>query len=133
MKASGANEMNDRDNGTNGASVRARMFELVGAVPVVQAIHVVARLGIADLLSGGPKRADELAREVGAHGPSLRRLLRFLTDMDIFAEDDNGRFSLTPLAGTLKSGVPGSVRQAALHTGEPCTWRKWGELYHTVM
>src|SRR5262245_58738908 len=114
--------MNDRDNGTNGAGVRARMIELVHAVPAVQATHVVARLGIAGLLSGGRKRADELAREAGAHGPSLRRLLRFLTDMDIFAEDANGCFSLTPLADTLKSGVPGSVRQAALHVGEPWTW-----------
>ncbi len=124
--------MNDHDKETNGASTRARMLELVHAAPTVQAIHVAARLGIADRLAGGPKHAEELAREVGAHGPSLRRLLRFLTDMDIFEEDASGRFALTPLADTLRSG-PGSARGVALHVGEPWTWRKWGELHHTVM
>jgi hypothetical protein len=108
------------------------MVELVHAVPAVQAIHVVARLGVSDVLSRGPRTAEELATEVGAHGPSLRRILRFLTNMDIFAEDAIGRFSLTPLAALLQRGVPGSVHQAALHCGEPWTWRKWGELHHTV-
>jgi len=38
-----------------------------------RALHVAADLGIADLLSDGPKPVAELARTVGAHPQSLYR------------------------------------------------------------
>ena len=38
---------------------------------VSQAIYVAAELGIADRLANGPRRASELALDVGAHDRSL--------------------------------------------------------------
>lgn len=57
------------------------------AIGAAQAIHVAASLGLADLVADGPKTADELAQATKAHGPSLRRLLRALTSLGVFAEN----------------------------------------------
>lgn len=71
-----------------------------------QAIYVAAKLGIADLLSDGPKTDDELASATGAHAFLLYRLLRALASIGIFVEDDCGRFDLTPIAAKLRSDDP---------------------------
>src|SRR5215469_611943 len=72
------------------------LLEMVGtSIFVSNAIMAAARLGIADLLKDGPKRSDELAQAVGANPESLYRLLRALTNVDIFAQNKDGRFQLT--------------------------------------
>ncbi len=40
---------------------RAQLQELIGSMRVTQLIYVAAKLGIADQLTEGPKRIDELA------------------------------------------------------------------------
>lgn len=95
-----------------------------------QAIYVAAKLGIADLVKDGPRASDALAQATGAHAPSLYRLLRMLASAGIFAEDDQRRFGLTPLAQCLVDG-PGSQRAAALMMGEE-HYRSWGELEYSI-
>lgn len=102
------------------------------AFRVTQLIYVAARLRIADLLHDGPRTAEELAQATHAHGPSLYRVLRALAAEGIFAEDEQGRFSMTPLAEPLRTGVPGSQRSTALVFGEPVRWSVWGNLLYTV-
>jgi DNA-binding IclR family transcriptional regulator len=80
----------------------------------LQAISVVAKLGVADLLQEEAKSADELARATGAHARSLYRILRALASVGIFAEDEAGRFHLTPLAGPLRRDAPDSLRNFAI-------------------
>jgi hypothetical protein len=99
---------------------------------VSQALYVAATLGIADLLVGGPRSAEELAERVGAHGPTLYRLLRLLASLGVFAEDDAGRFGLTPLAECLRSDAPGSQRDWALMVCGPSFWSSWGDLLTSV-
>jgi ubiquinone/menaquinone biosynthesis C-methylase UbiE len=98
---------------------------------VSQSIYVAAQLGLADLLKDGARTADELAESTGTHAPTLYRLLRALSSVGIFAEDENNRFSLTPLATALQTG-PGSLRAMILHLGESPSWHAWGELLHSV-
>ena len=95
------------------------LFRMVTSFWVAPAIHVVAVLGIADLLADGPKGADELAQATDTDAPSLGRVLRALTSVGLFIEDDGGRFGLTPLSTHLRRNVPGSVRPAALLFGIP--------------
>jgi hypothetical protein len=97
-----------------------------------QMVYVAAKLGIADHLATGPLTADELAARVGAHPRSLYRLLRALTHVGVFAEDDDRRFRLTPTAELLRSDAPGSLRAFALSYGEPWWWNPWGRLLETV-
>lgn len=99
---------------------------------IAQAIFVAANLGIADLLRNGPRSSEILAEATGAHPRALYRVLRALASVGIFAADDNGRFSLTPLAEPLRSDWPDSVRPFAIMTGSEWIWRSWGEIMHSV-
>ena len=96
-----------------------------------QAVYVAAKLGLADLLTAGPRSADDLAQATNVHAPSLYRLLRALASMGMFAEDATARFSLTPLAECLRSDAPGSQRALAIMSGEE-HFKAWGELLYSV-
>jgi O-methyltransferase domain/Dimerisation domain len=102
-----------------------------GAMPV-QAISTAAKLGIADLLADQPKAAEDLAQATKTDAAALRRLLRTLTSLTIFAEDADGRFLNTPLSDTLRRDHPESVRALAILWGAPFFWRPWGELCAAV-
>ena len=99
---------------------------------VVQSIHVVARLGIADVLGPEPRTADELAEAAQVDAPSLKRILRALTTLGVFAEDTDGRFRHTDMSQTLRAGHPESVRAWALMLGAHFVWRPLGDLYESV-
>jgi SAM-dependent methyltransferase len=99
---------------------------------VVQSIHVVARLGVADALGPEPRTADELAEATQTHAPSLKRVLRALTTLGVFAEDADGRFRHTELSETLRANHPASVRAWALMLGAHFVWRPLGDLYESV-
>jgi hypothetical protein len=77
------------------------------------ALFVVVQLGIADLLSDGPRRSDELALVTGTHAPSLYRLLRALASIGVFIEKKKS-FALTPVSDKLRSDIPGSLRSFIL-------------------
>jgi hypothetical protein len=98
---------------------------------VSQMVHVAAKLGLADRLNDGPKTADELALATGTHARSLYRLLRALASIGVFSEGEGGRFSLTPLAETLRADVPGSQRATVLMmVGQ--FYDAWGDLLGSV-
>ncbi len=96
-----------------------------------QAIHVAAVLGLADLLEDGPRPAEQLAQQCGANPRALYRLLRALASLGIFAEDEQGRFALTPMAGCLRSDVPGSARSLAIMRGQ-WQYEAWGQLLYSI-
>lgn len=113
-------------------SLADRMTGLIFGFWTAKAIHAAAVLGIADHLEGGPKTAAELAGLTGAHGPSLYRLLRAVASVGIFEEDDRGRFAPTPLGATLRSCVPGSLRDTAISMLDPGHERCWGDILHSL-
>ena len=98
---------------------------------VAQAVGVAAHLKIADHLASGPRSADDLAAAVGAHPPTLRRLLRALSDVGVVQEREDGLFSGTPLGDLLRSDVP-SLRGYALLTGSAFHREAWSALGHSV-
>ena len=97
-----------------------------------QAVHVAAKLGIADVLENGPKTPPQIATVTGSHPEALHRLLRMLAGLGIFEEDAEGRFGLTALADGLRSQAPVSLRAFAIMLGEEMLWRPWGDLHHAV-
>lgn len=107
-----------------------RVLQLLSMDYVVQAIGTFARLGCADHMTP-PRTAGELAREVHAHEPSLYRLLRTLSAVGIVQEHDGGRFGLTTMGATLKSG-PGSMRAVAAYHQHPVFWAATGAMYENV-
>src|SRR5215472_16012611 len=68
------------------------LFRMISGFYVSRAIHVMARLGIADFLADGPVHTEELAKHTKTHAPSLRRVLRLLVTAGVVTEDDDGRF-----------------------------------------
>lgn len=108
------------------------MLRMISGFWVSRAIYIAAKLGIADLVQDEPKTATELAEATGTHARSLYRVLRALASVGVFAEDGNGRFALTPLAATLQSDVPGSLRAfATVELGEE-HYPAWGDLLYSV-
>jgi SAM-dependent methyltransferase len=97
-----------------------------------QAIYVAAKLGIADLLASGPKTIAELASESGTHPPTLERLLRALSTLEMFAPASDGRFRNTPLSEMLRSDHPQSQREGALFLPARFLWLPIGELFESV-
>ena len=91
-----------------------KLLEMIAMRHVPQALHVVAVLGIADLLADTPKSSDELAQATGSHPRTLYRVLRTLVAAGVFAQDKAGRFRLTELGQPLKSNVTDSVRAASI-------------------
>jgi len=91
-----------------------KLLEMIAMRHVPQALHVVAVLGLADLLADGPRSADELAQTTGSHARTLYRVLRTLVAAGVFAEDKAARFRLTALGQPLRSDAPDSVRAASI-------------------
>jgi len=123
--------MSDAAGSTPGDALAA-MSDLISKGLMVQALSVAARPRIPDLVRERPKGADELASATGAHAPTLYRLLRALTGLGVFTQDDQARFGLTPLGTTLCRG-PQTTRERAAFVGEPWVWNAWGNLRHSVL
>src|SRR5882762_6307719 len=109
----------------------ARLVGIVSASWMSQAACVAAELRIADLLAGGPKRVDELAKAAGCHAPSLARFMRALTSFEICVERNDGSFELTPMGSLLRADAPNSLRSWTIMCGKH-QWPVWGNLLHSV-
>ena len=121
----------EKDAPVNELSPAQILVQLTSGYWVSQAIYVVAKLGIADLLKEGSKSGEELAKATRTDAQSLSRVMRALTSVGVFIEIDGGRFGLTPLAGLLQTGVPDSMCAWAIMLGEE-SYRAWGELLYSV-
>jgi hypothetical protein len=110
-----------------------RLEELMEGFQVTQALYVAAKLNLADALWDRPKTVTELASSVGAHAPSLLRLMRYLVRVGVLAEAAGDRFALTPLGEPLRSDHPDSLQSLAMLYGSPLIWRPFGELYDAVV
>jgi hypothetical protein len=108
---------------------RARLFRLASGFMLTQAIGTVVRLGIPELVSARRRSAAELASAVAADPPSLRRLLRALASVGVFAEQD-GVIAHTPMSELLCRGVPGSFAAQSLMFAD-VQYRTWSEAFET--
>ncbi|MBA2340034.1 MAG: methyltransferase [Pyrinomonadaceae bacterium] len=110
----------------------AFLTQLVFGAMMTQAIGVVAKLGIADLLSAKPQSVSELAARTNTHEQSLYRVLRSLASVGIFQELERKVFALTPYAELLRTDAPNSMRNGAIFMGEEWHWRVWGNMLYSV-
>ena len=110
----------------------ATLMRLVNGYQVTQAIHVAAVLGVPDLLAHGPRESDELAEECDADPGSLYRLLRALASVGVLEEQEDRRFTLTPVGERLRSDVSGSLDGWARFVGRPSIWNAWAALEHSI-
>jgi hypothetical protein len=109
----------------------ATLLQMMTGYWVSQALYVAAKLGVADLLTEGPRPVKELAAVTQTNALSLQRVLRALASIGVFTEATPGTFALTPLAVLLKSRTPDSMRALAIMYAEE-QYRAWGDILHSV-
>lgn len=125
-------DSNALPQGSAGPSPATALIEMVRGYQLSQALYAAAALGVADHLIAGPQSVATLADVTQTHPDALRRLLVALASRGVFAQHDDQRFGLTPLARLLTADEPGSVRGQVLLWGHPMQWRPWGELLSSV-
>jgi hypothetical protein len=108
------------------------LADMLAGAWLAQALAVVAKLGVADLLSAGPQVPAEIAAATATQPAAMYRVLRALAGAGVFVEDDSGRFGLTPLADPLRSDAADSIRSYAVMTGERWVWQSFGCLEHSL-
>lgn len=108
------------------------MLQMISGFWISRAIYIIAKLGIADHLAGGPKTADEIAAATNANAGAIYRVFRALSSVGVLTVDADQRFGLTPLSETLRTDAPGSLRAfATVELGEE-HYPAWGELLYSV-
>lgn len=108
------------------------MFKMISGFWLSRAIYVAVKLAIPDLVKEQPKSAEELALATNTHAPSLYRVLRALASVGIFAEDEERRFQLTPLAAILQTDISGSLRFMAMAELGEDHYPAWEHVLHSV-
>ena len=108
-----------------------QMLGLLTGHWISQMLFTVAKLGVPDALGTRALAPDAIAQRVGANAAYLGRVLRALASCGVFQEDARGRFKLTTLGKTLRSG-PGSVRDFALMIVAPYQYQSWEALLEAV-
>ena len=81
--------------------------QLAASHHLVRSLHVVAELGVADLVDAEGAPIDVVALGVGADRGSLHRMLRLLATKGIF-ELEGSTVRQTAAAELLRSGPPGA-------------------------
>lgn len=96
-----------------------------------QALYVVTKLGVADLLSRGTQSAEALALQVQVHPDRLNRVLRYLCSLGVFEQVEDGLYANNAASLHLKANEQGSMGDLALLFGEEF-YRAWGSLLEAV-
>ena len=97
-----------------------------------RAVFAMVQLRIPDHLVGRPRSAGELATLTGVHAPSLLRLLRASSALELCTEDAEQRFSLTSAGEALRTDAPRHAASAIQGMGSPSIWKAFGEFVQCV-
>ncbi len=123
---------NERPEQSAGLPPSLILYQMAIGHYLSRALHLAAKLGIADLLMDGPRHHGELSEATGTHAPSLNRVMRLLASAGVFAEEENGNFALTPLGEHLRAGVPGSMRASVMLFAGVGIQDAWKDLEYCV-
>ncbi|MFI9808933.1 methyltransferase [Streptomyces sp. NPDC052301] len=108
------------------------LLNIIQGAVITQAIFVVAKLGVADVLTDGPLSARDIAQRVGSDPKATHRILRALAGHGVFAVRPDGRYENTALSEKLREDAPDSMRGFGLLMGHPLLWEEFGHLITTV-
>jgi hypothetical protein len=96
------------------------VLDTMHAAFLARALHVVAELGVADLLAGGPRSCTDLASKLNVQPVPLHQVLRTVASIGLLrTEDDHAtgpdqRYSLTESGRSLQDGHPSATRDLIL-------------------
>jgi O-methyltransferase domain len=108
------------------------MLQLLFGKHITYSLSAVARLGVADKMGDKPVGVDELAARVGAHPPSLYRVMRMLAGVGVFNELEGKKFTLTHVGAVLRTDAPDSLRYMAMMWGDRFSTRGFENITHCL-
>src|SRR5437016_7160959 len=109
-----------------------QMSRMIKGYWVSQIVGTLAALGIPDRLAEHTLAYGALAKQIECEPSATYRLLRASAAVGVVSEMPGGLFSLMPLGQTLRSNVPGSMRDTAIALTAPAHWLPWGRLVDAI-
>ena len=116
---------------TAAPEARVALTRLLTAGLLQQVVALVGRLRIPDAVAEEPRSVAELADRTGMPAPTLGRLLRAATALDVLTSEGGDRYGLGPLGEHLLDRPASLLPQAEL-LSTPALWAAWGALDHAV-
>jgi hypothetical protein len=108
------------------------LLQMVYAFIVNRCLCAAAKLGVADALAEGPRRAAEIAAKISVNESALYRVLRALASVGFFEETSPRVFSNNRLSHFLRTGVPGSMRAWVIFGGSEFIYAPYGEIVYSI-
>jgi len=93
-----------------------------------QILYTGVKLGVFDALASSPKNAARVASELDVDAGMLYRLMRALGSLELLHEDQQQRFSLTPMGEFLRQDHPHTLRGMTLLEEGPESYATWRHL-----
>jgi SAM-dependent methyltransferase len=109
-----------------------RLAQLIGGYVPAQVVSTLARLGVADELTGTGRSAEDLGQALNLPARPLARLLRAAATFGLVEVHPDGTFVATAMSERLRTDVPGSLRDTAIGFMLPPTWSAIGRLTELV-
>ena len=108
-----------------------QVMQLTTAYWTSRCLHVIAELGIADIIDDQPQSTEALAKASGTQPQALYRVLRLLASVGIFEWKDR-TWHHTEASRFLRSDHPGSLRDYVRMLGFPVFWTAFADLDHSL-
>ena len=113
-------------------SLSEQLLWMIQGYILSQVVHVIAKLGIADLVTDGPQTSFTLAKTTATDPDALYRLLITGAAFGLLDEIEPHTFSLRPLGELLRTGASGSLRDYAISMAAPGHWLPCGHLEQAI-
>ena len=94
-----------------------RLIEILAGYQVARAVIAADELGLVEFMRDAPKSCQELAEAAEMHEPSMRRLMRALSSIELFKEEPDGRYAPGLLAPALRNATTALMAWRAIEHG----------------
>jgi hypothetical protein len=105
--------------------------QIAGGYCLARCLHAIADFGVADVLNGEPKTAEEVASATQTNPGALRRAVRLLSAYGIFEINDN-KISHTPASQLLRKDHPQSMRGFTRMFSLPINWKAYEDFNEAI-
>ncbi|MBW4454230.1 MAG: hypothetical protein KME55_16830 [Nostoc indistinguendum CM1-VF10] len=105
---------------------------IIGAASTML-LHTAAHWRIADYLHERPMSSEELAEVIGANSDAVHRMMRGLVTIGFFQITKDSKFENNRLSKTLRTDVPGSLRDVADYMGTKSIMDSWVDVKEAII
>lgn len=110
---------------------QARFFQWTQGWATLMLCHALVKTGVFEQMADQPRTVEEMAGACQLHGPTLFRVLRMTTALEITARDGD-RYALTALGRAMLKDTPGSLYINFVMIGTDAYQRPWQNFAFTL-